>query len=293
MFAGAGLVTVLYQSLMAGVDDAAAGRVRDVANALQSDAPDDLESDLFSIDQRVVAVQLIAPDGTVMRRSGSAPNRPLIPLTEFGPDLRRGIPDDAVPNDDMRVSGQRVGTRSGDYTVLVGGGSEAVETTARTVALMLASGAPIIIAVAAAASYWLVRRSLQSVDAIRSRVAEISTSDLAERVPVPANRDAISALAFTMNEMLARLEAGHRAQQRFLADASHELRSPLATIISGLEVAEAHPELLDAELVINTLLPEAHRMHRLIEDLLLLARADERHLMKRQKQVSLGELAEG
>jgi signal transduction histidine kinase len=96
-----------------------------------------------------------------------------------------------------------------------------------------------------------------------------------------------------MNEMLARLEAGHRAQQRFLADASHELRSPLATIISGLEVAEAHPELLDAELVINTLLPEAHRMHRLIEDLLLLARADERHLMKRQKQVSLGELAEG
>jgi hypothetical protein len=69
MFAGAGLVTVLYQSLMAGVDDAAAGRVRDVANALQSDAPDGLESDLFSIDQRVVAVQLIAPDGTVMRRS--------------------------------------------------------------------------------------------------------------------------------------------------------------------------------------------------------------------------------
>jgi signal transduction histidine kinase len=45
-----------------------------------------------------------------------------------------------------------------------------------------------------------------------------------------------------MNEMLSRIEAGHRAQQRFLGDASHELRSPLATILSGLEVAEAHPE---------------------------------------------------
>jgi signal transduction histidine kinase len=291
-FAGAGLEAVLYRSLLAGVDDAAAGRVGNIAEALLSEPIDDLESDLFSIDQRVVAVQLIGPDGNVMRRSGSAPERPLIPITEFGANLRRGIPDDAVPGDDMRVSGQRVATRHGDYTVLVGGGSEAVEATARTVALLLAGGAPIIVAVAAAASYWLVRRSLQSVDAIRSRVAEISTSELSERVPVPSSRDAISALAVTMNEMLARIEAGHRTQQRFVGDASHELRSPLATIISGLEVAEAHPELLDAELAVNTLLPEAHRMHALIEDLLLLARADERSLVLRREQVHLGDLAE-
>jgi signal transduction histidine kinase len=290
--AGAGLDAVLYRSLLAGVDGAAAGRVRDIAEALRSDAPGDLESDLFSIDERVVAVQLIAPDGKVTRRSGSAPERPLIPSTEFDLNLRRGISDDAVHNDDMRISGQRVATRYGDYTVLVGGGSEAVEATARTVALLLACGAPIIIAVVAAATYWLVRRSLKSVDAIRSRVAEISTSDLAERVPVPDRHDEIAALAVTMNEMLSRIEAGHRAQQRFLGDASHELRSPLATIISGLEVAEAHPELLDAELAINTLLPEAQRMHALIEDLLLLARADERSLVLRKEQVYLGDLAE-
>jgi signal transduction histidine kinase len=131
----------------------------------------------------------------------------------------------------------------------------------------------------------------RSVDAIRSRVAEISTSDLAERVPLPTQRDEISALAVTMNEMLARLEAGHRAQQRFISDASHELRSPLATIISGLEVAEAHPELLDAELTVDTLLPEAHRMRVLIEDLLLLARADEQSLVLRKEEVRLDELA--
>jgi signal transduction histidine kinase len=290
--AGAGLDAILYRSLLADVDYASGERVRDIGKALQSDSPDDVDSALLSTDQRVVATQLIAPDGTVVRRSGSAPKTPLVPVSEFDFNLRRGLPDDAVANDDMRVSGQRFATAFGDYTVLVGGGSEGVEATAQALAMLLACAAPIIVGVAAAATFWLVRRSLQSVDAIRARVADISTSDLAERVPVPASHDEIAALAVTMNEMLSRLEAGHRAQQRFLGDASHELRSPLTTIISGLEVAEAHPELLDAELAVNTLLPEAHRMHALIADLLLLARADEQRLLRHKKEVALDDLAE-
>jgi signal transduction histidine kinase len=290
--AGAGLDGILYRSLLSGVDYASGERVRDIAKALQADSPDELDNALLSTDQRVVATQLIGPDGTVVKRSGAAPKTPLVPVTEFDFNLRRGLPDDAVAGDNMRVSGQRVATVSGDYTVLVGGGSEAVEATARTLAVLLACCAPIIVAVAAAATYWLVRRSLQSVDAIRAQVAEISTSDLAERVPVPNGHDEIAALAVTMNEMLSRIEAGHRAQQRFLGDASHELRSPLATIISGLEVAEAHPELLDADLAVNTLLPEAQRMHTLIQDLLLLARADEQRLVRRKEQVALDDLAE-
>lgn len=291
-FAGAGLDAILYRSLLVGVDYASAERVRDLAKALQSDPPGGLDSTLFGTDQRVVAIQVIAPDGTVVRRSRSAPGRPLVSVANFGPALRRGLPDDAVPGENMRVSGQRVATAAGDYTVLVGGGSHSVEATARTVALLLAGGAPIVVAVAAGATYWLVRRSLRSVDAIRARVAEISTSGLAERVPVPSGRDEIAALAVTMNRMLSRIEAGHRVQQRFLADASHELRSPLATIISGLEVAEAHPDLLDAELAINTLLPEAQRMHTLIEDLLLLARADEQSLLRRKEELALDDIAE-
>lgn len=290
--AGVTFCLLLYRSLLAGVDDASAGRVRGIVDALHSDSPDHLDSALFTTNQRVVAIQLIDPDGRVVKRAGSAPATPLIPINEFDFNLRRGLPDDAVTEDDMRVSGQKVTAASGQYTVLVGGGSEAVEATVRTVALLLAGGAPIIGGVAAAASYRLVRRSLQSVDAIRSRVAEISTSYLAERVPVPTGRDEISALAVTMNEMLARLEAGHRAQQRFVGDASHELRSPLSTIISGLEVAEAHPELLDTELAVDTLLPEAHRMRALIDDLLLLARADEQSLLMRNDEVPLDELAE-
>jgi signal transduction histidine kinase len=291
--AGAGLIAVLYGSLLAAVDDAAAGRVHDIVTALQTDLPTDLDADLLATDQRVIAVQLISADGKVVARSALAPDTPLTPVNGFGSSLRRGMSGESVPNHDMRISGQTTITPSGRYTVLVGGGTQAAESTAQTVTLLLAGAAPIVIAVAATASYWLVRRSLRSVDAIRGRVAEISTSDLADRVPVPTTRDEISALALTMNEMLGRIEAGHRAQQQFVGDASHELRSPLATLISGLEVAKAHPELLDAMLTTDTLLPEAHRMRVLIDDLLLLARADERELVLRNEEVALDDIAAG
>ena len=290
--AGAILDVVLYRFMMAGVDDATANRVRSIVSALQTESPDDLKPTLLTTNQRVIAIQVIGPSGAVVKRVGTAPATPLVAASHFGSPLLRGISDDAVTGDDMRVSGQKVNTTHGEYTVIVGGGSEAVEATARTVALLLASGAPVIVGVAAAASYRLVRRSLQSVDAIRSRVADISASDLTERVPVPGSRDEISALAVTMNEMLARIEAGHRAQQRFVGDASHELRSPLTTIISGLEAAEHHPELLDKELASNILLPEAHRMRTLIDDLLLLARADEHRLVLRTEEISVDEVAD-
>src|SRR5262249_32596419 len=80
-FAGAGFVAVLCGWLLAGVDAATAGRVRHIAEALQSNSPHDLDSALLTTNQRVVAIQLIAPDGKVVERSGSAPKTPLIPIT--------------------------------------------------------------------------------------------------------------------------------------------------------------------------------------------------------------------
>jgi signal transduction histidine kinase len=291
--AGAFLVLVLYRSLLSGVDDAAAGRVRDTLAALAFDKPSELDGALLTTDQRVVAVQIIDANGTVVAHSDSAPDTPLIPVTSFGTTMRKGIPDAASPNNDMRISGQAADTATGRYTVLAGGGSESAEATVRTLAILLAIAAPIVVGVAAVASYRLVKRSLRSVEAIRNRVAEISASELRERVPVPPQKDEISALATTMNEMLARVEAGHAAQRRFVGDASHELRSPLATIISALEVAQDYPELLDDELKNGSLIPEAHRMQALVEDLLLLARADERGLTIREDYVYLDVIAEG
>ncbi|MUL49723.1 HAMP domain-containing protein [Mycobacterium sp. CBMA293] len=289
--AGAGLIAVLSSTLLTAVDDASAERVRNVASALRDDSPTELDNALLTSDQRVVAVQVIDSAGRVVRRSPDAPTTPLISIADATPTLRTGIHGVGADND-MRISGQRIHAPQGEYTILAAGGSESIESTLKTVAVLLGAGAPIIVAAAAAASYWLVKRSLRSVEAIRARVSDISTSDLSERVPVPRHRDEISELARTMNAMLARIEDGHAAQRRFVGDASHELRSPLAAIISVLEVGQEHPELLNPELTTGTLMPEAYRMQALVEDLLLLARADERGLLLRTEDVDVDVLAE-
>lgn len=291
LIAAAGLLAVLNTTLLRSVDDAAADRVGDVVSALRDDPVSELDGSLFVTDQRMVAVQVVNSAGQVMRRSSDAPDKPLIPIADIGTGLRQGITTDGADND-MRISGQRTHTSAGDYTILTAGGIESVESTLKTVALLLSAAAPIIVAAAAFVSYWLMKRSLRSVEAIRVRVSDISASDLSERVPVPPHRDEISALAATMNEMLGRIEAGHTAQRRFVGDASHELRSPLAAIISALEVGQAHPELLNSELTTGALIPEAYRMQALVEDLLLLARADERGLTLRAEDIDLDALAE-
>jgi signal transduction histidine kinase len=91
--------------------------------------------------------------------------------------------------------------------------------------------------------------------------------------------------------MLARLQAGQQAQRRLVGDASHELRSPLATLTAALELAAGdRPEVIDRDVVRSHLLPEALRMQRLVEDLLLLAQADEHHLPLREADVDLDDL---
>jgi len=128
------------------------------------------------------------------------------------------------------------------------------------------------------------------VERIRQQVSEISTADLSERVAVPPAGDEISRLARTMNAMLARIEAGHTAQRRFVGDASHELRSPLATVTTALELASTRADVLKPTVVAQTLLPEAHRMQHLVEDLLLLARADENALPLHLSDVDLDDV---
>jgi signal transduction histidine kinase len=289
---GVGLIAVLYHSLLKGVDESAAGRVRDIVAGLSEDSPADLDGGLLNDDPRIASVQIVNLDGTVNRRTASAPDTPLLPLGDVTSKLRSGVAISSARDGNVRVSSQLADSPGGRYAVLVAGASQAAESTVAKVVMLLAVAAPFVIGVAAAASYRLVKRSLRSVDAIRIRVAEISSSQLAERVPVPLQNDEISALAITMNQMLARIEAGHIAQRQFVGDASHELRSPLATIIAVLEVRDAHVELRDdAELADSTLLPEAYRMQALLEDLLTLARADEAALDLRNDEVRLDEIA--
>ncbi|TLH70862.1 two-component sensor histidine kinase [Mycolicibacterium aubagnense] len=288
LIVGSAATMLLYRMMCADIDNAAVARAQAVAEELRKESPDDVESMLMDTDQRIVAVQILDATGKVVHRSDGGPHTALIPLPDKG--SRVGVL--ATNDDDIRVSTTTATSRKGqEYTVLVGGGVEPIEVMMSTIAQMLAITAPIVALVAAVVTYLLVRRSLRSVEAIRSRVSEISASDLGERVPIGSRSDEISALAVTMNDMLARIEAGHAAQRRFVGDASHELRSPLATVVSALEIGATHPDVLDRTLLTTALLPEARRMQTLVDNLLLLARADEHGLPLRRTEVDLDDLA--
>ncbi|GGU44571.1 sensor histidine kinase [Streptomyces lavendofoliae] len=135
---------------------------------------------------------------------------------------------------------------------------------------MLAALPPLLLVVGGVT--WLVtRRALRPVEGIRREMAAITASeDLSRRVPEPATRDEVARLARTTNETLAVLEASVERQRRFVADASHELRSPVASLRTQLEVGAAHPELLD----LPGAVADTVRLQRLAADLLLLARLD-------------------
>ncbi len=144
-----------------------------------------------------------------------------------------------------------------------------------TVVGMLAIAVPLLTAVVGATTWLLVGRALRPVDRIRSEVEAISGDRLDRRVPVPASGDEIAALATTMNSMLDRLDGAARAQRRFVSDASHELRSPLATIRQHAELAAAHPATTSTEELAQIVHEEGLRLQGLVDALLTLARLDE------------------
>lgn len=123
--------------------------------------------------------------------------------------------------------------------------------------------------------WWLVGRTLRPVAELRSAAADISGSNLQRRVPEPGTSDEIGRLARTFNNMLDRLEDSARRQREFVADASHELRSPLTRVRTELEVDLHHPETADLTATHRSVLQEVETLQLLVEDLLTLARFDE------------------
>jgi signal transduction histidine kinase len=178
-------------------------------------------------------------------------------------------------------------------TILAAQPLEPVHKAVDTVKTMVYIGVPILVVVAGFFTYLFAGRALRPVERIRAHVASLTDRDLDRRVPEPVTQDEIGRLAATMNQMLGRLESAQTNQRRFVADASHELRSPLATISSGLELIAAahHPDSPDGATV-RSMRTEADRLGRLVDGLLLLARADERGLQPRHDEVDLDEIVE-
>ena len=229
-----------------------------------------------------VMLQVLGPAGEVLAASPNSTGLPA--LVKLRPGESRAID---VPFDDNAYLVVAAAAGPG-RTVLLGQSLDSVEESTRTLVVLLAIGLPGLLVVVAATTWRVVGRALAPVDAIRAKVDAISAAALHRRVPQPSTRDEIGRLAGTMNRMLERLESAQTRERRFIADASHELRSPIAAIRQHAEVALAHPDLGDG------LAPVAHaesmRMQALVDDLLLLAQADEHRSNLRRQPVDVDDL---
>ncbi len=162
-------------------------------------------------------------------------------------------------------------TDAGRLTVArsLGQAEDAVATTR----MLLAIGIPLVVLLIFAVVWIVTGRALAPVEKLRRQMDAISPADLAQRVD--AGADELGALAATMNHMLGRLEQAQKTQNQFVSDASHELRSPLATMRQHAELASRHPEATSLATLSDTVLQEGARMQQLVEGLLLLAKLDE------------------
>jgi heavy metal sensor kinase len=134
---------------------------------------------------------------------------------------------------------------------------------------------PLLLGLAAIAGYWLSRRALRPVDAITATARSISSPTLASRLPVPASDDELRRLSLTLNAMLDRLEAENLKTRQFTADASHELRTPVAVIRATADVTSSRPRSPEEhQQAWKVVQEQALRVSRMIDDLLRLARAD-------------------
>ena len=191
------------------------------------------------------------------------------------PELRRAV------RSPIEVSGSRNGLASrlrvtatrapGQHVVLVAQQLDQLERSARVLRRSLLVTFPVLLLVLALIAWRVIGATLRPVEVLRVGAERISGSGRDERLPVPDNEDEVGALARTLNSMLDRLSSSRERQRAFLADVAHELRSPLASMRTQLEVAE---QLGEGGELVEGLHAETVRMAALVEDLLVLARLD-------------------
>ncbi len=201
--------------------------------------------------------------------------------------------EDAVVEDEgpYMVLVQGVELDGGSGVVLVAASLEPAANARRAVIPVLGVGLPLLLAVLAAVTWLLTGRALRPVERMRAEAVGISGADLHRRLPVPAPRDEVRALAESLNEMLARLEGAMARQRQFVADASHELRSPLAALQAMIDVALDDPDPAAREAARRDLGGEVDRMERLVSGLLVLASSDEGQAPARRVEVDLDQVA--
>lgn len=191
----------------------------------------------------------------------------------------------------VRVTGLRVRRREG--TVLAVVGSTRAERTLREQArVALALAVAVTLAIAVIPGSLLVRRSLAPIGDMTRRAARIGAARLGDRLPVGNPRDELGSLALVFNELLDRLQGAFEQQRRLMAEAAHELRTPVAVVRAETELALSGERTADEyREALSIVGAEAERLGRIVDDLLTYSRAEAGEYPLRMSRVDLGELA--
>jgi heavy metal sensor kinase len=167
-----------------------------------------------------------------------------------------------------------------------------LEAALKSLRLTLFLMTPAGILLSALGGFWLAGKALAPVAEVTRMARAIEASSLDQRLPAPGTQDEIGRLVETLNHMFARLESSFEAMKRFTADASHELRTPLATLRNTIDVALDRPRsVVDQQAALVSVGEEVQRLQSIVEDLLLLARADAGRLSLRRESLDLALLA--
>src|SRR5919201_1806555 len=237
--------------------------------------------------------QLVGPDGRVVDATPPLASRSLLGAQDLHAALRRArfVDVPSVPGLDEPARVLAVPVRG--RVLVVGATRENRAEALRNLRTELLIAGPLALLVATGLGYLLAGAGLRAVEAMRRRAAEISADQPGERLPLPGTRDELDRLGATLNEMLARLEAAIERERGFVAEAGHELRTPLALLRAELDFALHHAaseeELRNA---VRDASEETDRLVQLAGDLLLIASSDRGKLPLRRERPSARELAE-
>lgn len=285
---GAAFVLQLRLSVDASLDPGLRSRVMAIADELGS------EGGLQAPATPGEIVQVSELDGRILTTSPDAGPAPLLDPAQRQEALRGEVSFTTTANGDRsRVLATTAVIPGGRVLVVVGTGTDVSDAAVERAESALLLGGPPAALLAGAGAWVLAGAMLRPVERMRRQAAEISDQDLGRRLAVPSTRDEIAALGTTMNALLARLQEAIARERGFVADAGHELRTPLAILRTELELAarpgRSREDLVDAVTLAGQ---ETDRLIRLAEDLLLLARADNHQAFLRPTPMSLPDLLE-
>jgi signal transduction histidine kinase len=255
-----GVIITLDRMLAAGVSETLEQDLDGLAAQFEATGLSTAAIEQIDDDERLVRFE--ADTSTV-----NDANAALLPIPREDETLRVEVDDEPylVRSEQLADGSVLVVARSFEEA------SEAVGATG----LALSVGIPIALALIAVVIWSAARRAFAPVDRMRRQVDEIDESGLHRRVPDRGVGDELDRLAGTLNSMLDRLEQAQLTQRRFVSDASHELRSPIATLRQFADLAQSHPKATSPGELAEVVLEESERMQHLVEGLLLLARLDE------------------